>query len=110
MAHWINFSSFPFENKLQKMKNLVRRGGKPLEQIVHRMWKVDDHHTKVKESTVLIRLTSLSFLSQFWVFDTGYRMVDQFKKMHIADGPYQSRFLTTAFSLMIVKFCLLKIL
>jgi hypothetical protein len=32
-----NFSSFPFENKLQKM-NLVRRGGKPLEQIVrHRV-------------------------------------------------------------------------
>jgi hypothetical protein len=39
-----NFSSFLFENKLQKMENLVRRGGKPLEQIVRQMWGVDTHH------------------------------------------------------------------
>jgi hypothetical protein len=53
------FSSFPFENKLQKMKNLVRRGGEPLEQIVRRMREVDAHHTRVKGSTVVNRLTFL---------------------------------------------------
>ena len=40
-----NFSSFPFENKLQKMKNLIRRGGKPLQQIVRRMHEVDKYGT-----------------------------------------------------------------
>jgi hypothetical protein len=76
-----NFSSFPFENKLQKMKNLVRRGGKPLEQIVRRMREVDVHHTRVKGSTVVNTLTFLSCYHNSGPLINGYRMVDQYEKM-----------------------------
>jgi hypothetical protein len=36
-----DFSAFPFENKLQKMKNLLRKSGKPLQQIVRRLDEID---------------------------------------------------------------------
>ena len=76
-----NFSSFPFENKLQKMKNLVRRGGKPLEQIVRRMREVDAHHSRVKGSIVVNRLTSLSGYHHSGPLIYECRLADQFKKM-----------------------------
>ncbi|KAK4007420.1 hypothetical protein OUZ56_012577 [Daphnia magna] len=58
--------------KAAKMKNLVRRGGKPLEQIVSWMLEVDAHHSN-------------------WLIN--------FKKRNFASGPYQIRHLTTAFLL-----------
>lgn len=36
-----DFSAFPYENKLQKMKNLLRKSGKPLQQIVRRLDEID---------------------------------------------------------------------
>lgn len=42
-----DFSAFPFENKLQKMKNLLRKSGKPLQQIVRRLDEI--HKAKRNE-------------------------------------------------------------
>lgn len=36
------FSAFPFENKLQKLKNLLRKSGKALEQIVRRLSELEN--------------------------------------------------------------------
>lgn len=36
-----DFSAFPFENKLQKIKNLLRKSGKPLQQIVRRLDEIN---------------------------------------------------------------------
>ncbi len=36
-----SFSAFPFENKLQKMKNLLRKSGRPLQQIVKRLEEIE---------------------------------------------------------------------
>jgi hypothetical protein len=35
------FSALPFENKLKKMKNLLRKNRKPLQQIVWRLQEID---------------------------------------------------------------------
>lgn len=34
------FSAFPFKNKLQKIKKLVRKSGKPLQQVVNRLEEI----------------------------------------------------------------------
>lgn len=41
-----NFSTFPFENKLQQIKRLVRKGDKPLAQIVKRLVEIEGNSSK----------------------------------------------------------------
>ncbi len=40
-----DFSAFPFENKLQKLKNLLRKSGKPLQQVVRRLQEIETART-----------------------------------------------------------------
>lgn len=37
------FSAFPFENKLQQLKRLVRKGHQPLAQVVKRLYEIEKH-------------------------------------------------------------------
>ena len=36
-----SFSAYPFENHLQRIKNLVRKSAKPLQQIVKRLSELE---------------------------------------------------------------------
>lgn len=40
-----DFSTFPFENKLQKLKNLLRKSGKSLQQVVRRLQEIETART-----------------------------------------------------------------
>ncbi len=79
------FSSFPFENKLQQMKTLIRRGGKPLEQIVRRMREIDANNARTNTGSPLNtaenRFASLSdgHHSGPLIYQFGH--ADQFKTM-----------------------------
>lgn len=85
------------------MKNLVRRGGKLLEQIVRRNREVDAYYSRVKGGIVVNRLTSLRGYhnSGPLIYECRrYMNVDwliNFKKCNTAGGPYEIRSLTTAF-------------
>lgn len=46
-----DISAFPFENKLQKLKNLIRKSGRPLQQIVNRLGEFEK--AKSNESILL---------------------------------------------------------
>lgn len=62
-----DFSAFPFENKLQKMKNLLRKSGKPLQQIVRRLDEID----KAK-SNLEIAANSSTDNRKFTLVDTHF--------------------------------------
>lgn len=42
-----DISSFPFENKLQKLKNLIRKSGNPLQQAVNRLNEIETQRSSV---------------------------------------------------------------
>jgi hypothetical protein len=56
------FSAFPFENKLQKIKNLLRTSGRPLQQVVRRLEEIDransiSQHHEEPSNSLAVRLT-----------------------------------------------------
>ncbi|XP_032790823.2 uncharacterized protein LOC116927889 [Daphnia magna] len=65
-----DFSSFPFENKLQKMKNLLRRSGRPLQQIVRRLEEIDNANRKKGE--ILVGYSSSNIAGQYKLDDIHY--------------------------------------
>ena len=71
------------------MKNLVRSGGKPLEQIVRRMREVDANNSRTNTGSAAVNLavgnsmfTSLSDGHHSGPLINQYGHADQFKTMH----------------------------
>lgn len=52
-------SSFPFENKLQKLKNLIRKSGKPLQQAVNRLSEIEKGRSIIALSHLSVDQTSI---------------------------------------------------
>lgn len=53
-----SFSAFSFENKLQILKNLIRKSGKPLQQLVNRLEEIENSNFKkcVQDSGINFKL------------------------------------------------------
>jgi hypothetical protein len=64
------FSSFLFENKLQKMKNLQRRSGRLLQQIVRRLEEIDNANRL--KGGMLVNNSSSNIAGQYKLEDIHY--------------------------------------
>lgn len=81
------FSAFLFENKFQKIKNLIRKSGKPLQQFLNRLEEIQlahfegDANKSLKNSLDLLGLHSNGPLPITESILNG----EQFKKLHFND-------------------------
>ena len=85
------FSAFPFENKLQKMKNLLRKRGKPLQQIVRRLQEIDRAKSNKKRisgnyssSTGLYELEGIHYSGP--VLLPKFAGAEQYKSLRFKNG------------------------
>jgi hypothetical protein len=113
METLINFS---FEKKLQKMKNLLRKSGKPLQQIVWRLQEIDRAKSNQKRiSGILHFIAEISYLWLHIVFKTfldnltesakNFRNVDVLLKVTIPFIAHRSSYQLVSHYITIKSIC-----